>query len=123
MTASPRPPSGPPSSTGSLVPERAARRGKIAVIGNFKPWGWGQHPDEAYMADALEIMGEAAARVSPGARDEHPAVPWSEIVGLRNRLIHGYDSVDMDVVWSIIESDLPALVRALCNDPDLRDPL
>ena len=71
----------------------------------------------------LEIVGEAAARVSPGARDEHPAVPWSEIVGLRNRLIHGYDSVDMDVVWSIIESDLPALVRALCNDPDLRDPL
>ena len=69
----------------------------------------------------LEIVGEAAAKVSPEARTKFPAIPWSEIVGLRNRLIHGYDSVDFDVLWRIVESDLPALVRVLSADPDLRD--
>jgi len=46
----------------------------------------------------LEIVGEAATRVSSEARARHPAIPWSEIVSLRNRLIHGYDAVDMDVL-------------------------
>ncbi len=69
----------------------------------------------------LEIVGEAAANVSLEARTEHPTIPWSEIVGLRNRLIHGYDSVDLEILWRIIESDLPALVRNLSIDPDLRD--
>ncbi len=61
----------------------------------------------------LEIVGEAAARVSSEARARHPAIPWTEIVSLRNRLIHGYDAVDMDVLWSIVNTDLPALVRGL----------
>lgn len=68
----------------------------------------------------LEIVGEAAAKVSPEGRARHPAIPWSEIVSLRNRLIHGYDSVDMDVLWRIIEDDLPTLVRDLVADPELR---
>jgi uncharacterized protein with HEPN domain len=50
-----------------------------------------------------------------------PAIPWAEIIGLRNRLIHGYDAVDLDIVWNIVERDLPALVRALAADPDLRE--
>ena len=69
----------------------------------------------------LEIVGEAAAKVSPEGRDRYPTIPWSEVVSLRNRLIHGYDSVDMDVLWRIIEDDLPALVRDLSGDPSLRD--
>ena len=69
----------------------------------------------------LEIVGEAAARVSPEGRTRHPAIPWSEVVSLRNRLIHGYDSVDFDVLWRIVEGDLPALVNVLSADPDLRD--
>ena len=69
----------------------------------------------------LEILGEAAAKVSSEGRARYPSIPWSEIIGLRNRLIHGYDSVDLDIVWSIIEGDLPALVRVLSNDPDLRE--
>lgn len=66
----------------------------------------------------LEIVGEAAARVSSEARARHPAIPWSEIVSLRNRLIHGYDAVDMDVLWSIVNTDLPALVRGLTVEED-----
>ena len=69
----------------------------------------------------LEIVGEAAAKVSPGGRARYPTIPWSEVVSLRNRLIHGYDSVDMDVLWRIIEDDLPALVRDLSDDPSLQD--
>lgn len=61
----------------------------------------------------LEILGEAAGRVSAQTRDEHSNVPWSAIVGLRNRLIHGYDQVDYDVLWNIIERDLPPLIAAL----------
>ena len=61
----------------------------------------------------LEIVGEARTRF--------PTIPWSEIVSLRNRLIHGYDSVDFDILWHIIERDLPALVHELSSDPDLRD--
>ena len=66
----------------------------------------------------IEIVGEAAARVSSETRARHPAIPWSEIVSLRNRLIHGYDAVDMDVLWSIVNTDLPALVRGLTVEED-----
>ena len=61
----------------------------------------------------VQIVGEAAQRVSPLCRDRHPQVPWSQIIGLRNRLIHGYDSVDYDVLWRIVTLDLPALVTSL----------
>jgi uncharacterized protein with HEPN domain len=68
----------------------------------------------------LEIIGEAAAGVSAESRGKFPGVPWAEIVGLRNRLIHGYDSVDLDIVWNIVKGDLPALARDLAADPDLQ---
>jgi uncharacterized protein with HEPN domain len=66
----------------------------------------------------LEIVGEAASGISADARSKLPGIPWAEIVGLRNRLIHGYDSVDLDVIWSIVEQDLPELVRELEADAD-----
>ncbi len=61
----------------------------------------------------LEIVGEAASRVSAPRRARHAAIPWAEIVSLRNRLIHGYASVDMDIVWEILRRDVPALVAEL----------
>ena len=61
----------------------------------------------------LEIIGEAANRVSSGKRSEHPGIPWGEIVSLRNRLIHGYDQVDFDILWQIVKHDLPELIAAL----------
>lgn len=61
----------------------------------------------------LEIIGEAAGRVSKETQCKNPQIPWGEIVGLRNRLIHGYDSVDIRVVWEILVSDLPDLVKEL----------
>lgn len=61
----------------------------------------------------LEIVGEAASRVPAEERVRHPDIPWPEIVGLRNRLIHGYDSVDFDILWQIVSDDLPPLIAAL----------
>jgi uncharacterized protein with HEPN domain len=61
----------------------------------------------------LKIVGEAAGRVPAKERVRHPDIPWPEIVGLRNRLIHGYDSVDFDVLWQIVSDDLPPLIAAL----------
>jgi uncharacterized protein with HEPN domain len=51
----------------------------------------------------LEVLGEAAARVPEGFRSQHSELPWAEVVGLRNRLIHGYYEVDYDVVWQILQ--------------------
>jgi uncharacterized protein with HEPN domain len=61
----------------------------------------------------LEILGEAAARVSPTAQAKLPAIPWRQIVGTRNRLIHGYFDVDLDIIWAIVQHDLPACIVVL----------
>jgi uncharacterized protein with HEPN domain len=63
----------------------------------------------------LEIIGEAANRVPIEFQLENPKVSWSQIISLRNRLIHGYDSVDFDLLWYVIIHDLPELVQALEN--------
>jgi uncharacterized protein with HEPN domain len=61
----------------------------------------------------VEIVGEAANRVSASLRQQHPQIPWQQIAGMRNRLIHGYDFVDYEILWRTVEEDLPALVAAL----------
>jgi uncharacterized protein with HEPN domain len=61
----------------------------------------------------IEILGEAARAVSDSTRALHPEIPWRQIIGTRDRLIHGYESVDLDVVWVIVTRDLPALVTDL----------
>lgn len=61
----------------------------------------------------LEIIGEAGARISQSTRRTHPEIAWLEIAGLRNRLVHGYDEVDFDILWDIIQLDLPPLISAL----------
>ena len=59
------------------------------------------------------LVGEAAAHLSNAFRDAHPEVAWRLIVGARNRLIHGYSSLDDDTVWSIIQDDIPSLLMQL----------
>ncbi len=61
----------------------------------------------------LEIVGEAASRTPLDERTQHSDIPWAQIVGLRNRLIHGYDSVDFEILWQIVSHDLPPLILAL----------
>ena len=61
----------------------------------------------------LEILGEAAKGVSVPTRNKFPAIPWKSIAGTRDRLIHGYYDVDLNIVWKIITEDLPALKTQL----------
>jgi uncharacterized protein with HEPN domain len=63
----------------------------------------------------LSVIGEAAGRVSQPQRDQTPQIPWTQIVGMRHRLIHGYDAIDLDLVWQTVEQDLPPLVAELDN--------
>ena len=58
-------------------------------------------------------MGEAASRVSEAVHLAHPEVPWRKIAGTRNRLVHGYDDVNFDVLWNTIQDDLPPLIDQL----------
>lgn len=62
---------------------------------------------------SLEVIGEAAGKVSPGLQAAHPGIPWREITGLRHRLIHGYAEVRLDLVWAVTQTHLPRLVAAL----------
>ena len=61
----------------------------------------------------LEIIGEAAKGVSDASRKSHPEIPWKEMTGTRDRLIHGYFDVDLDIVWQIVTVDIPKLVTVL----------
>lgn len=61
----------------------------------------------------IEIVGEAADHVSAEFRLRHSSIPWKEIIGMRHRLIHGYDNIDYDLLYQTIQEDLPALVALL----------
>ena len=61
----------------------------------------------------VEIVGEAATRISAQFRSQHPQIPWNATIGLRNRLIHGYDSINHDILWQILTTDFPPLVVTL----------
>jgi uncharacterized protein with HEPN domain len=61
----------------------------------------------------MEIVGEAANRVSQEIRQKTPEIPWPQIIGMRNRLIHGYDVIDCDLLWDTVTNDLPPLITAL----------
>ncbi|MCP4644557.1 MAG: DUF86 domain-containing protein [bacterium] len=63
--------------------------------------------------DMLAHAREAAYRVEPSVRRQHPSIPWPQIVGMRNRLVHGYDVIDYDLLWDTVTNDLPPLIAAL----------
>jgi uncharacterized protein with HEPN domain len=56
------------------------------------------------------VIGEAVKRLSQAFQGAHPGVPWRRISGMRDRLIHGYDNVDLNEVWKAVDSDVPALL-------------
>lgn len=62
---------------------------------------------------AIEIIGEAASRLSDETRSAYSEIPWKAIVGMRNRLIHGYFDVDTEVVWKTVTQEIPVLLPHL----------
>lgn len=69
--------------------------------------------DQRAIAHAVEQLGEAAARVSPEFCDEHPEIPWRQIVGARNRLAHEYERIDWNIIWKILHDSIPTLLESL----------
>lgn len=61
----------------------------------------------------VEIIGEAANRVYQVTRRKYPEIPWPQIIGMRNRLIHGYDIIDYNLLWDTVANDLPPLIMSL----------
>lgn len=62
---------------------------------------------------ALEVLGEASKRVSEEFRLRHPELPWKRMARTRDRLIHGYDNLDHDIIWDTVTAHLPEVVAAL----------
>lgn len=58
----------------------------------------------------IEVIGEATKNLSPEIRDANPDIPWKRIAGMRDRVIHAYFGVDLDLVWEVVEDHLPALL-------------
>jgi uncharacterized protein with HEPN domain len=65
------------------------------------------------LVKAIEIIGEAAYQVSSETRWQIPGVPWEDIMGMRHRLVHAYFDIDLDVLWSTVQNDLPPLIAVL----------
>ena len=70
----------------------------------------------------VEIVGEAATRVSESVRKGHPEIPWQDIIDTRHRLIHGYDTVDNDILWYIVTVDFRDVDVGLRSDIDALSP-
>ncbi|MDI6686786.1 MAG: DUF86 domain-containing protein [Desulfobacterales bacterium] len=62
---------------------------------------------------SIEVIGEAASKISIEFRREHPAVPWQKIIGMRNRLIHVYFDIDYNIIWQTVTDNLPPLIKQL----------
>lgn len=65
------------------------------------------------LVKSVEIIGEAAARVSEQTREAYPDVAWADIIGMRNRLVHAYFDWNRDIIWQTVQRSLPELVTQL----------
>ena len=68
----------------------------------------------------LEIIGEAANQISEETRDALPHLPWMDMLNMRHRLVHAYYDINLNIVWVTIQDDLPSLIKALEEIPDLK---
>ena len=85
--------------------ERYSRQGRAAFEADERTQVW--------IVYHLEILGEAASKISTELRNSHPEIPWSKIIGLRNILAHQYFGIDREIVWLAVERDLPNLKPAI----------
>lgn len=74
------------------------------------------------LVKCIEIVGEAATKVTTVTRDQYPAIPWGEIITMRHRLIHAYFDIDLDRVWDTLTDDLPPLIEQLLEILESENP-
>ena len=61
----------------------------------------------------MEIIGEAASKISPEFRNAHPEIEWADMIGMRNRLIHAYFNINLNIVWRTVNEELPRLIAEI----------
>ncbi|GIV15295.1 MAG: hypothetical protein KatS3mg022_0730 [Armatimonadota bacterium] len=66
-----------------------------------------------FMFSQIVIIGEAAHRIDAETRSQYPQIPWSAAISMRNRIVHGYDSIDWRIVYATVKQDLPVLIESL----------
>lgn len=64
---------------------------------------------QTWFTQNLQIVGEAARSLSSDIRDQHPQIPWTEMIGMRNILTHNYFDIDLDIVWVVVDQELPSI--------------
>lgn len=67
------------------------------------------------LAHLIQTIGEAARRVTPETQKANPRIPWSEVIGMRHKIVHDYLDVDFDIIWEVVTNDLPGLVKQLAG--------
>jgi uncharacterized protein with HEPN domain len=68
---------------------------------------------QTWFTQNLQVIGEASRSLSSATRDQHPEIPWSKMIGMRNILTHNYFEIDLDIVWLAVEQELPNLKPAI----------
>ncbi len=71
----------------------------------------------------VELIGEAASQIPKETRNKYSGIPWRNIIGIRNRIIHGYDFVDFNILWDTVRNDLPSLIEELDKIISDQEPL
>ena len=97
----------------------AARLARSYLAGISKAQFLGDVQRQDAVIRRLEIVGEAARRISPETRAVLPGLPWKPMIGMRNVMIHEYDDVDLETVWNTAENDIPRIIETI--EPLLQD--
>jgi uncharacterized protein with HEPN domain len=71
----------------------------------------------------LELIGEAATHIPADVRNKYPNIEWRKMIALRNRLIHAYLGLDNDILWDIVQNDIPKLLQALKDLSNAKNPI
>lgn len=87
--------------------EKYAVRGKTAFAS--------EELIQTYVVHNLQILGEAACKLTPEYRKQHPEIPWNQVIGMRHILVHDYFQVDLEIVWMVVEKELPKLKEQLLS--------
>jgi len=91
----------------------AARAAVAEIEGSTEAALAADHVRALGLTKCLEIVGEAAVHLSLELRERHPEIPWGEMVGMRNRLVHAYFEIDHEQVWKALTEDVPPLIEQL----------
>ncbi|MFP4192601.1 MAG: DUF86 domain-containing protein [Candidatus Hydrogenedentota bacterium] len=91
----------------------AAREAVSYVEGITRHQFDSERPLQHSVIRCIEIIGEAASRLTPELREATPGIPWTDIIGMRNRIVHAYFDIDLDIIWQTVRHELPAMLPRL----------